>query len=401
MKEEFTSTVFKRVFTLFLIFILLSASCVSPVHAASQAKDIAKQCKLTSSVNAKSVRHMLNGNDRSYWDGADSGILDVSLPKGKKAQGIMITFFCEPPHLQITDKNDNILADWDSGFYIAWIPFSSPANRFTIKRAEEGELIISHLHVLTEGELPAWVQQWVKSDEPVDLLMIVTHPDDDLLWFGGMLPTYAGEKHMKVQVAYMVGGQNRTRRLELLNALWHCGVILYPDIGFFQDKGVYSVKSAYDAWGGQDAVQAYVVRLVRGYKPHVVVTQDLDGEYGHIHHKITAKYVVAAVTEDAINPDVDPDSAARLGVWQPEKLYVHLWKENPVTFDWNLPLPSFENKTSLEIAREAFKLHVSQQTGKYRVSAKGRLSCSEFGLYFSTVGADENPGDLFDHLSDF
>ena len=34
------------------------------------------------------------------------------------------------------------------------------------------------------------------------MLQIVTHPDDDLIWFGGLLPLYAGERGMNVLVAY-------------------------------------------------------------------------------------------------------------------------------------------------------------------------------------------------------
>ena len=46
-------------------------------------------------------------------------------------------------------------------------------------------------------------REWQPSCEKADLLLIVAHPDDELLWFGGALPTYAGERGMAVQVMYM------------------------------------------------------------------------------------------------------------------------------------------------------------------------------------------------------
>ena len=42
----------------------------------------------------------------------------------------------------------------------------------------------------------------------------MAHPDDELLWFGGALPTYAGERGMAVQVMYMACN-SYLRRLEL------------------------------------------------------------------------------------------------------------------------------------------------------------------------------------------
>ena len=42
-------------------------------------------------------------------------------------------------------------------------------------------------------------------------LVVVAHPDDELIFFGGTIPTYAVEKNMNVVVAYM-SYSNTTRR---------------------------------------------------------------------------------------------------------------------------------------------------------------------------------------------
>lgn len=372
---------------------LLPALCL-----AEEALDVAKKCGYETSVGRKNVKRMWDGSVSSAWNAGEKGTLTVTLPKGSAAQGIMVTFFCDPPRLTVTDADGSPLASWDEGYYVAWIPFAKPSGSFTLARDGGGDLLISRLSVLTEGYLPDWVQRWHRMEGAADLLMIVTHPDDDLLWFGGMLPTYAGERGMKVQVAYMVAAANRTRRVELLDALWHCGVRDYPSIGAFPDKGVYSVKAAYRNWGGEDHIQRYLTGLVRQYQPRVVVLQDLNGEYGHIHHKITSRLAVKAATELCGDPSYDPESAEKWGIAAPQKVYVHLYKENQMTFDWDRPLDAFGGKTSLEIAREAFKLHVSQQKGKYHVSTKGATRCTLFGLCYTTVGPDSGTGDLFEHL---
>lgn len=387
----------KSVNRIFLILLLLlSFSLMSA--GAETAVDIAEKCTLKASANHKNAWRVRNARIDSHWDALENGTLTVTLPKGKQAQGVMISFFCEAPHVVVYDEDGSLLAEWDDGFYNAWIPFSRPSGKFTIKRAEKEDLVISRLRVLTPGELPSWVQQWKRLEGDADLLLIATHPDDDLLWFGGMLPTYAGERKMKVQVAYMVGGRHRVRRIELLNALWHCGVRYYPEIGPFGDGGLGHMNTAYEYWGGEDQVDLHITRLLRKWNPKVIAAQDLEGEYGHMHHRITSKAIVKAVTSLCGNEAYDPDSIAQYGAAHPQKLYIHLYDQNQVEYDWEKPLAAFGGKTGLEIAREAFKFHVSQQSGKYHVSTKNAYNCELFGLYYTTVGQDAEGKDMFENV---
>ncbi|MDR1573090.1 MAG: hypothetical protein LBS24_02140, partial [Clostridiales Family XIII bacterium] len=50
------------------------------------------------------------------------------------------------------------------------------------------------VYLFRAGALPAWVQQWQPVLERADLLALPTHADDEHLFFGGILPTYAGER---------------------------------------------------------------------------------------------------------------------------------------------------------------------------------------------------------------
>lgn len=79
------------------------------------------------------------------------------------------------------------------------------------------------------------------------MLLLVAHPDDELIFFGGTIPTYAVEKNMNVVVAYM-SYSNTTRRSELLNGLWHMGLRQYPVIGDFGDVYMRSLDDAYAHW---------------------------------------------------------------------------------------------------------------------------------------------------------
>lgn len=79
------------------------------------------------------------------------------------------------------------------------------------------------------------------------MMLVVAHPDDDLLWFGGLLPYYAGEKGLRVQVVYLAP-TSTSRRTELLAALWECGVTAYPTFLGFHDKQAKDLNGQYKMW---------------------------------------------------------------------------------------------------------------------------------------------------------
>lgn len=47
-------------------------------------------------------------------------------------------------------------------------------------------------------------------------------------------------------------------------------------------KGIYgTIKD----WGGEENVLSKIVEIIRHYKPDVIVTHDIKGEYGHPTHR--------------------------------------------------------------------------------------------------------------------
>lgn len=309
------------------------------------------------------------------------------------------------------DENGNwqLLAQWDQDYAQAYVSFP-PQTELRIEFSTGNApvtLDIRELFVYSEGELNAEdVHCWLPQAEKADLMVLIAHPDDELLWLGGTLPYYAGEEQMNVCVAYFTCSKF-TRRLELLNGLWHCGVRTYPVIGSFRDIKSYHMSDLYQEWGGQKAVDQYVVRLLRCYRPEVVITQAYDGEYGHAAHRLCPDTLTRSIVLSA-DAAYDPASVEQYGTWQVKKCYVHKTVANmPVTImDWRQPLDSFNGKTAFEIAEEAYKLHKSQpQTSVknghaffYVVPEHEDNSSFIFTLVHSTVGEDQNGGDFFEHL---
>ena len=135
---------------------------------------------------------------------------------------------------------------------------------------------------------------------------------------------------------------------------------------------------------------------IRRYKPEVIVTHDLNGEYGHNQHKITAAAMQYAI-DCAADATQFPESAALYGAWQVKKLYIHLYDQNPIQMDWDTPIDAFDGKTALEMAKIGYDQHVSQQQF-YQMSQHGKYDNSKFGLYSTTVGYDTGKNDMFENI---
>ena len=268
-------------------------------------------------------------------------------------------------------------------------------------------LIFNEVYVFGEGKAPDWVQHWEETEEKADLMLLVAHPDDELLFFAGFLPTYASEMGKKVIVVYLTP-VDKTRRSEALDGLWTAGVRHYPVFGPFRDKYCTKMKDAYKN-AGKTKVLNWVTEMFRKYRPEVVLTHDMSGEYGHGQHKMMADAFVQSF-DLAADENYAKESAAAYGTWEVKKLYLHRYREGGecLHFDWDIPLQTLGGKTGMEIAEEAFMKHATQtglqfSVGGYhkplRVMITGvYYENTDFGLYASRVGPDEKRDDFLEHV---
>ncbi len=375
--------------------------CLAAAQGAPET-EITAACRYTATVHPRQARHVITDDYSTYWIGT-GGALSIALPEGTAAQGLQLSFFetAVPVTVEALDA-DGAAADsvtYADRYLNAWISLPSAAGYRIAGVSPADELRINRVQVFAGGAVPDGAQTWQDPAGPVDLLHIVTHPDDELVWFGGLLPTYAGERGMNVLVAYAaVRGAMKSGRLnELLDGLWVCGVRTYPVFGPFADFQVKSIRAVINRWG-EGAAEAWCTGLIRRYRPSVVVTQDIRGESGHMQHQTLALAVIEAVTVWSGDARYDPDSAAGYGVYTPLKLYIHRYRQNEIFMDWDAPLSRFGGKSGTEVAREAFKKHVSQRRTHYHIYVTGPLDSRYLGLYYTAVGEDAARNDLFEHI---
>lgn len=357
----------------------------------------------------------------TYTTAWEDGSISVSL--SDSIQGLYVVFDRIPDSWQLSDPvTGTSLPCGTNSFLHEYVDINALVGTdvHTLILTFPKGTVIADVYVFSEGELPEWVQRWDPPCEEADLLLFTSHSDDEQLFFAGILPLYAGEKGYSVQVAYIVQHfqvweeKVHNRPHEQLNGLWAVGVTHYPVMSDFPDLYSESLEGAISAFNSvgvtEEDYSAYITECIRRFKPLVVVSHDINGEYGHGTHIYCTKTLRDAL-EISHNPDIHPESAAKWGTWVPEKVYLHLYPENPVVLDLDTPLSAFGGKTAFEMTQHGFSYHKSQHwTWFYRwiygtadapitkASQITSYSPCHYGLYYSTVGVDTVGGDLFENV---
>jgi len=366
---------------------------------AGKGADITKKCAFKVSEGEKGK--FLDGRAGTLWSPKHKDAwVGIKLPKDAQAGWLRVEWMYDPTAYELIEYDADMSplrtrtqADMWPNIYSLYELL--PETRVIQLKLTAKDQSICRIGVYSAGELPADAQRWNPPVDKADLMVLSTHQDDELIFLGGTIPYYAVALQKPTIVVYMTNCA-RYRRAEALNALWKMGVRDYPDFINLKDEKVGSIEAGIRLWGGKDNVLSLVVERIRRYKPEVIVTQDLNGEYGHNQHKITARCAKYAI-DAAADPSQYPESAQKYGAWQVKKLYHHLYDENKIVMDWETPLDAFGGKTALQIAKIGMKEH-SSQTDAFVVKSHGTYDNSKFGLYFTTVGEDEAKNDFLEHI---
>lgn len=346
-----------------------------------------------SGVDENTAKLLCDGDCMTAYKKADC--IDITLSSERKFTAAYIMWNNIPESYTLTAQNQTVVAE--DGFLHKLIEFDEPTDEFRLECKSGGELC--DIYLFADSNYPDFVQRWEPPCKQADLLVLSTHADDEYLMFGGTIPYYAKELGLQVQVAYLTTHfDEQPRPHELLNGLWTAGVKNYPLFGVIGDIPlcpIYSLEEAAALYDFNEVLE-WFVEQIRIYKPSVIVTHDINGEYGHGAHMLAAKTTQDAVAISA-DPNSFPDSARKYGVWDVPKTYLHFWGENKITMDWEQPLESFGGITAREAASLAYDQHKSQHKWEYIVGYWKGWDCRQFGLYRTLVGIDEK-ADFMDHI---
>lgn len=359
--------------------------------------DVTKLCEITEPSPGRAARRLTDGDVETYTEFSEFKDFRCVWGEDAPVAGMYLKLYAAPSKFVLTqlDAAGEALSEQtvESPLLNAYYPLETAARGVLIHSEED--MSIGEVAFYSAGSLPEGVHDWLPPAEKADLLVISAHCDDELLYFGGTIPTYAGEKGLVVQVAYMAN-EERLRMDEAMNGLWLCKVRNAPVLVGMKDAYTETLEAAEKRWGRDETVAA-IVSLIRRFKPEVIVTHDLEGEYGHGAHRITASCTLEAVSA-AADGTLYPESAIQYGAWQTKKLYLHLFDTGAITMDWRVPLTAFDGLTALDIANQAYDCHVSQLEFHQNVYDTGDFSSAEFGLAYTQVGQDVAGGDFFENI---
>lgn len=321
--------------------------------------------------------------------GSDENTITITAKDGSTIGAVYIKWDEPVVPYQIRTDYETIECGKD-GFLHEFILLPEKSKTVTVLQPEM-RLYKNEIRIFTDDSVPDDVQIWLPPCERADIMLIPAHSDDEILFMGGVAPTYGAELGASVQVVYMTEFRSTyqdVREHEKLDGLWRDGVRNYPVCGDFRDVYCNDLADAKNKYDYQAAVD-YLTDTIRRFKPQVVVTHDFNGEYGHGFHMLTANATAQAL-ENAADDTYRTDTEVFLtyGIWDTPKTYIHLYGENRISMDLRIPLASMGGQTALEVAKEAYKKHVSQQKYSFRVADDYEHSCAEFGLYRTNVGYD-------------
>lgn len=369
------------------------------VNLSAQAEDITRKCaiKVSEGDKSKLTDERVSSNWTYSHDGAWIG---VKLPDGVTAGAIRIEWMFDPTGFELTEYDEaqkelrrRTQADTFPNIYTMFSLL--PETRLVQLKMTAKDQQVGRLALYSEGVLPSGVQTWLPPVEKADMMVVSTHQDDEVIFLGGTIP-YSDVVCNRPTITVYMANCTRERRREALECLWEMGSRTYPEFVNLKDEKVDSIKAGVKLWGGKDNILKEIVQRIRRYKPEVIVTQDLNGEYGHNQHKIVARAMKYAV-EAAADPTQFPDSYNIYGSWQVKKLYIHLLKENRIHMDWLTPQPALGGLTLLKVAQNGMAKHASQ-TKYFSVKDGGQYDNAVFGLQLSAVGEDVAKNDFFENI---
>ena len=226
------------------------------------------------------------------------------------------------------------------------------------------------------------------------LMQVVAHPDDE---DGGMLTLESrgrGVSALLMTLTRGEGGQNKIgsnlsdvlgvlRAEELLASDQHYGVqerfSSVADFGFSK-----SAEETFTKWSGHDVALADIVRVIRTFRPDVLVPRfsgtERDGHGNHQASSILAQEAFRA----AADPKRFPEQIAQgLQPWQAKKLYIgnvcSFGAQSCPDADWTLKLNSGEKSAALgmsyvQFAMQGLRHQLSQGAANWTVDAGDRFT---------------------------
>ena len=390
-----------RISIICLLVLLLLTSALPAYADTEEAENLTAKCSFDFGRYKSAKGRVLSDSTRyQIFDGNDSFSLTWEEPFEGARLCLDWEYAPEGASVLQYDANGELLLQEAIPSFHSTATALLPDARKAVVQAGETGMQVRVCAVYGAGELPKAFRAWQETPDHLDYLLISTHPDDDVLFLGSVVPVYGAEQGYVGSIVYVTRSRDeavgRVRVGEAESGAWTMGLRYYPVFLNMPDVADSSSKEKKKLFQYDDLL----VNLVRTYRrlhPLVVVAQDTEGEYGHWQHILTSQASREAFTL-AADPTFDPESAEQYGTWQVQKLFLHLFPENPILIDAHAPLSFFDGKNAFEVACEAYTKHESQQRMWFHVEQDDeKYAFNRFGMAEGVVPAGES---LFENVDE-
>ena len=387
----------RSLFVLIFLFILMM-----PLKAAAQDGDAQRLDVSLVRQGGGSAAELCDDSYNSSVEFNANDSLSIKAPEGQSIGAIYIKWYKVPGLWKLSLSDGTELECGRNDFLHEYVSIENGGISECVMNFTSA-CAICEVYAYSEGNVPKDVQNWKTPCDKADLLAFSTHADDECLFLGGVLATYAAGRNLQCQVVYMTNYWDAMiiREHEKLDGLWAMGVKNYPIVASFADEYAMSLEEAERVYD-RNAWTDFITAQIRRFKPQIVVCQDFNGEYGHGAHMLEAVCVKDAVESSMLN-EYYPASASQYGTWDVPKTYFHLYEQNRISLDLRQPISALGGITAVDAAAAAYLRHVSQQWCWFYVSddpndpKADKINCAEFGLYRTTVGVDTG-NDMMENI---
>lgn len=256
---------------------------------------------------------------------------------------------------------------------------------------------ICDIYFLSPGEnLPPYIEDWQSASKKADIMLFPAHIGDEFTSMGGVLPYYAGELGLCVQVVYMINAnasdKTKPNVHEMLNGLWAAGVKAYPIMSSAIQSDAKTLKEAEENYK-EFGLEKYLVYMIRRYQPQVIIGHDINGE-NNVDCQYYTKTLLKAI-ELSNNSDYYQDISSEYGIWETKKTYLHLFNENIYTMDLNKTLNNFGGKKLSEVINNCFALY---PTKPQKLNFSGKYDIRSFGLYSDKTKMKSSTNEFMENI---
>lgn len=257
---------------LLLTVLILAANTVFSVAAGeNEAADLREGLTVTDEKHAAYTNRLTDGfyNTRVSYAAGETVKVSCEADMGYA----FVAWHTLPAGVSIAwlDQDGNTIStqDWTPARLDEWI--SVPVEGvfgYALTFSKEGA--VSELGAYTSGKIPGDLPQYEGPLQKPAVMLITGYPGDELVCFGGLLPTLIGQG-VPVQVVYL-NLYNRGRQEECLRTLWKLGLRNEPI--FLNTAGIRSLDSSVlkSTMEKNGEVSKMLLQTIEKCSPSVIVT---------------------------------------------------------------------------------------------------------------------------------